>query len=258
MIPRALGHARPGVRVRGGGGGGRGGKRRGRGVRVCGGASREEGERRGRGRGRGTHAAQQDPPDPVAGQPPPAFWKHAAGNHHVKLTNFDFHEIEGLSVRMESEIPLDFVNLYLTDEFWNLLVTETNRFARQFLANNPPSTCTGLWTPVDINNMKSFIAIIILMCLNHKPSLPMYWSVDDFIYTPIFSHIMTRNRFYLILCFLHFNDNEDPLHDINDENRNRLHKLHPLINCFRIDAEPFTILGIISQWMSLWCYSKAA
>ena len=71
------------------------------------------------------------------------------------------------------------------------------------------------------------------VCLNHKPSLPMYWSVDDFIYTPIFSHIMTRNRFYLILCFLHFNDNEDPLHDINDENRNRLHKLHPLINLFQ-------------------------
>ena len=134
---------------------------------------------------------------------------------------------------MESETPLDFVNLYLTDEFWNLLVTKTNRFVRQFLANDLPNTYTGLWTPVDVNDMKSFIAIIILMGLNHKPSLPMYWSVDDFLYTPIFSQIMTRNRFYLILRFLHFNDNEDPLHDINYENRDRLHKLRPLINLFQ-------------------------
>ena len=134
---------------------------------------------------------------------------------------------------MESETPLDFVNFYLTDEFWNLLVTETNRFARQFLANNLPNTYTGLWTPIDVNDMKSFTTIITLMDLNHKPSLPMYWSEDDFLYTPIFSQIMTRNRFYLILHFLHFNDNEDPLHDINDENRDRLHKVCPLINLFQ-------------------------
>ena len=207
----------------------RGGANRGGGERWGGGRGRD------RGRGRGRHAAhQQDPPDPVPGRLPPAVWKHAAENQHVKLKNFDFHEVEGLSVRMESENPLDFVNLYLTDQFWNLLVTETNRFARQFLANNPPNTHTGLWTPVNVNEMKSFITIIILMGINHKPSLPMYWSVDDFLYTPIFSQIMTRNHFCLILRFLHFNDIEDPHHVINDETWYRLHKVRPLINLFQL------------------------
>ena len=41
---------------------------------------------------------------------------------------------------------------------------------------------------------------------------------------------MTRNRFYLILHFLHFSNNEDLLHDINDENRDRLHKVQPLLD----------------------------
>ena len=71
------------------------------------------------------------------------------------------------------------------------------------------------------------------MGISHKPFLPMYWSVDDFLYTPVFSQIMTRNHLYLILCFLHFSDNEDPLHDINDENRDRLHKVRLLINLFQ-------------------------
>ena len=33
----------------------------------------------------------------------------------------------------------------------------------------------------------------------------------------------------MILRFLHFNDNEDPLHDPNDEDRDRLHKVRPVI-----------------------------
>ena len=41
---------------------------------------------------------------------------------------------------------------------------------------------------------------------------------------------MTRNPFYLILHFLHFSNNEDLLHDINDENRDRLHKVQPLLD----------------------------
>ena len=45
---------------------------------------------------------------------------------------------------------------------------------------------------------------------------------------------MNHNRFNLILKFLHFNNNEDPTFDQNDGNRNRLHKVRPLINIYII------------------------
>ena len=37
---------------------------------------------------------------------------------------------------------------------------------------------------------------------------------------------MIRDQFYLILKFLHFNNNNDPAYYANNENRDRLHKLH--------------------------------
>lgn len=44
---------------------------------------------------------------------------------------------------------------------------------------------------------------------------------------------MSRSRFQLILKFLHFNDNNDPQFDGNDEKRYRLHKLRPFIDLLR-------------------------
>lgn len=81
--------------------------------------------------------------------------------------------------------------------------------------------------------MKSFIAIILLMGIIHKPSIDMYWVTDELLCTPVFSKIMTRNRFQLILKFLHFNNNEDPNFDPQNEDRDRLHKVRPLIEMLR-------------------------
>ena len=78
--------------------------------------------------------------------------------------------------------------------------------------------------------MKTFIAIILLMEVIHKPQMPNNLSKNDYLHNPMFSKMMSKNRFYLILRFLHFNDNEDPLYDVNDENRDRLRKIRPLIN----------------------------
>ena len=50
--------------------------------------------------------------------------------------------------------------------------------------------------------------------------------------TQFFSEAMPRNRFCLILKFLHSNDNEDPLYNKNDEDRDKLHKLCPIIDHF--------------------------
>ena len=37
----------------------------------------------------------------------------------------------------------------------------------------------------------------------------------------------------MILIFLHFNNNLDPTYDIQDENRDRLHKIRPVLNLIR-------------------------
>ena len=94
-------------------------------------------------------------------------------------------------------------------------------------------TYTGLWKDVTVIEMKKFIGMILLMGIIYKPSIPMYWSTTDIFHTPVFSKIMTRTRFQLLLKFLHFNDNQDPNYDPNSDDRDRLHKLRPLIELIR-------------------------
>ena len=76
---------------------------------------------RGTGRGRGNIQHQQNP---VRGQPAPIIWNAANEDHFVNLRNFPFQETEGVNVRMDGLTPIDFVNLYLTDEFWISLITD--------------------------------------------------------------------------------------------------------------------------------------
>ena len=78
----------------------------------------------------------------------------------------------------------------------------------------------------------------------NKPSTPFYWSTDELFSTPIFSQLMTRNRFQLIENFLHFNNKLDPNYDPLDENRDQLHKVHPILDILR------------RQCKSVWCPGK--
>ena len=156
----------------------------------------------------------------------------------ANLEHFPFTETEGLQVRMNNEHSIiDFVKLYLTDEVFNILVTETNRFAEQFLAaateNTRSNSYVGKWVPVTIPEMEKFLGLVILMGIIYKPSTPLYWSTDELFSTPIFSQLMTRNRFQLIEKFLHFNNNLDPSYDPLDENRDRLHKVRPILDILR-------------------------
>ena len=73
--------------------------------------------------------------------------------------------------------------------------------------------------------MKKFFGLVILIRIIHKPNLPMYWSTDSLYHTPIFSKIMTRDRYYLLQKFLHVNDNADPNYNPNDDEKDRLHKV---------------------------------
>ena len=75
-------------------------------------------------------------------------------------------DIKGLKVRIKENLyTLDFVNLYLTEQLYQLIVDETNRYANQFLRDNPEKVgnyYVGSWVPVDMPEMKKFLALPLL------------------------------------------------------------------------------------------------
>ena len=67
-----------------------------------------------------------------------------------------------------------FFNLIFSDELIDLIVRETNRYARQKLAGN--NTRLAKWHDVTRQELKAYFGICLVMGINNLPRLAMYWS----------------------------------------------------------------------------------
>ena len=76
--------------------------------------------------------------------------------------------------------------------------------------------------------MSVLIGLLLHIGLVYKPRLSMYWSTDELYFTPIFSAVMSRDRFLIFMHFLHFADNS--CCDVSDPARDGLHKIRPVID----------------------------
>ena len=123
--------------------------------------------------------------------------------------------------------PLDFFVEFVGDDLWDFIVEETNRYARQKLANSPERLANFI--SVTREELKAFIGIHIIMGINLLPSLALYWSSDDFFCNHGIKNVMSRNRFQEISCYLHFNDSSrEPAR--GTPGFDRLFKIRPIFN----------------------------
>ena len=76
-----------------------------------------------------------------------------------------------------------------------------------------PSTSrkhTPDWQEINENEMKKFLALILLMGHLEKDTVKEYWSTDKMLETSFFRKVMSLSvRFLSILGFLYFEDNEN-------------------------------------------------
>ncbi|KAK3802798.1 hypothetical protein RRG08_012312 [Elysia crispata] len=68
----------------------------------------------------------------------------------------------------EEAQPSQYFNLFWTDERWNHLVIETNRYAN---VQGPPEK----WLPVTVADLKSFMGLILTMGILSTGVLTDYW-----------------------------------------------------------------------------------
>ncbi len=105
------------------------------------------------------------------------------------------------------------------------------------------------WTPTNRSEMYTFLATIMLMSVVKKNTIHDYWSTDPMIVTPMFGQLFSRDRFFMLLKYLHFNDNS------NQTVGDRLYKIKPVINelrkKFRLLVVPYKNL-CIDESLVLW------
>ena len=111
----------------------------------------------------------------------------------------------------EIPTPLDFFQLFVTDEDYLTMCKETNRYASQFLAKaalKPHSRFTK-WVDCTPEEIKVFLAMTIAMGLIVQLDLSEYWTTSEVNETPFFKTLMSRDRFWLLMSFFHLANNED-------------------------------------------------
>ena len=116
----------------------------------------------------------------------------------------------GLKINMESKKPLDFFRLFVTEELINTMVVEINRYATQKINKQRPlrrSSRFKDWKPINSEDMRQFLGVLLHMGCVKMPSLEHYWSKNSLYRFPLFSRIWSRNKFQLILRFWHFINN---------------------------------------------------
>ena len=140
-----------------------------------------------------------------------------------------------------AESPLHYFLLIFTSDVLGKVVMETNRYAAQALAANPPApreiSKKKPWVDVNEEEVNKFIGLTMMMGFVQKNGrITSYWSQDQRIATPYFPAVMSRNRFQQILSYLHFNNNNELPQNRDD----KLFKIRPVYNM------------IVKRWRSLY------
>ena len=118
--------------------------------------------------------------------------------------NFPFKENSGFLIDIpENAGPTCFFNLFLSDNLISFLVVETNRYAEKVL--DEIIIKRNSWfkegKPIDFDEMKLFLGILIQMGMLNLPRLSDYWSTDPLFKTYTWRKTMSRSRFFYSYAF---------------------------------------------------------
>lgn len=145
---------------------------------------------------------------------------------------FSFTAVHGMDPDVRGILalaePIDYFTLFLTPDILQLMVDETNLYATQEVlsSNAGPKSRMHNWEPTNVNEMKSFVALLGYMGLVVAPRIADYWSTTDLYQFSFPRKMMSRNRFEILLKFWHFNDKS------TEDKRNRLAKCERILNMF--------------------------
>lgn len=149
-------------------------------------------------------------------------WKKIVSSY-LALEKFN-QDVGPTNIHEEAELPVDFFSCLFPDTLFEHITFQTNLFATQ------ASTKLGKpFTMTNIQEMKTFFAINILMGIKRLPSYRDFWSTKLELRDNYISQLMPRTRFDWLLGNIHLNDNAlQPKH--GELGYDKLYKVRPLLN----------------------------
>lgn len=156
-------------------------------------------------------------------------WGPVVGNFATFSLPVNLGIPENIAREVRQKNELAFYKLFLSDEVINMMVLQTDLYANQQIilgVTNESITKNSrlnAWVDTNANEIHMFIALVMWMGLDRKPSLKDYWRKNPLYVNNISKH-MSRNRFELLLRMFYLANNEEcPPNDC-------LHKIQSLID----------------------------
>ena len=138
-------------------------------------------------------------------------WK----NENPTLQSFPFEENSGMNVNIpDGDDPSFYLRLLLTDELIKSILQCTNVYAQRVINSSRPlrrRSVLNEWRNVTEEEIKKFLGLILHMGLVSMPTYCEYWSKSRLYSNELFPSVMPRERFQVIMRFLHFG--EDPQYE---------------------------------------------
>ena len=102
-------------------------------------------------------------------------------------------------------------SLFLFNQMWDRLTTESNRYAAQQRTAHPPTPSTSAWRDFEKTDMHAFIGLCFSMRFLRLPRRHHYWRTTKWMLTTKFPSVMSRNKFDFMWRYLHLQDNTAPV-----------------------------------------------
>lgn len=130
--------------------------------------------------------------------------------------------------------PMKYFYLFFTNYLWNLLVKETNNYAQNKLLEMTDSgtlkkfSRMNKWVDLSVQDMKSFIALVINMGIDKRNNIVDYWKTRKSLYLPFFSNTMSLKKFQLINSVFRICSTPGPVR--GQPGYDPWHKIRPLLD----------------------------
>ena len=118
----------------------------------------------------------------------------------------------------------DFFQLFIPDELFDMIVEETNCYARQCIARKPDPK----WQNTSREEMQAFFGLQVLFGYHNLPETSLYWSKDETLGVAFVKRVMPRDRFDKLTQYLHLNNNENAIPQ-GQPNHDKLFKVRPFL-----------------------------
>ena len=143
--------------------------------------------------------------------------------------------------------PRNSFSFFADMELLEYIVRETNRFPEQ--SQVEAKKRNPLWTnPLTVAEFKAWLGLLVGMGIKQLPQVSHHWSKEWVLGVPSFASVMTRDRFLVILRYLHFSDNSK-MPARGQPGFDKLYKVRPVLLSLKTRSNNSTVLTTFRQLM---------